>query len=144
MEMVWSYIGKTVTYLGGGALVILGTSKWISKVIADRLNLEWKSKSDKELEKIKAQLIQNQSIMNAAITNLSSGHQAANERRLKAIEIIWSNILNIRNLCTPAIFFYSILLPKEYNAADILEKPTFQSILSQLNMDKISEQINKI
>lgn len=88
---------------------------------------------NKDVELLKSQLMQNQAILNSAINSFASERQASQERRLIAIENIWKAVLLIRKRFSSITFFYSILLPAEYN--DELKKHRI------INLDEIKENL---
>lgn len=69
---------------------------------------------NREIESLKSQFAQNQTILNSTINSLTVERHASQERRIVGVEVIWKEVLFIRQLFAPIAYFYSILLPEEY------------------------------
>lgn len=117
----------------GVIAIISGIFSWIFYRISERLNLKWKNKYDKEIERIKSGLINENEMYKNSLSLFNSQNQFSQERRLKSIEILWENIIKLRQYGNPLISFYSVLLPSEYN--DNIEK-----IMKSLNLQSLSNE----
>lgn len=131
---------KIIAILGGWTVVIGALFTWVSARISDRLNLKWKNRYDKEIESLKNELSSSQMLLNSCLSTFSTGYQYSQERRLKAIEIIWEVILEIRKYISPVKLFYTILLPTEYNS--IFDNRTFMFGFESLSEDKLVDITN--
>lgn len=100
--------------LGGVSAVVIGISTWFSKLIADRINNKWKTKADKELEEFKSELAKSQAMISGIYTQYVNGYHHGQERRIKSIDILWSNLRPMSNVVDSlAGTIYNILSRKE-------------------------------
>ena len=98
-----------------------------------------KSELKISLEKTKAELDTNRTILNLAISSLANERRTAQKKRIKAAEDIWNTTMEIRDVVSSILFFYSILLPDEYK-----EGITNRELINVENADKsIDEYILK-
>jgi hypothetical protein len=134
-------ITEIIAVLGGWTLIISAISAWIGKLVAEKVTLKWKEQQKKELNKMTHQLASDRLIMESAVSNLSSGQKVAQEKKIQAIEILWKNIIEIRDGLQSAITFYKILLPSEYN--DVFTKSNMRLMISDLNEGQIAQTISK-
>ena len=126
-------IGKITTIvlavigaLGGASAIVGGLAAWLGKIWADKLLLkesikyqkeieEFKNRYTTELEYLRAGITEKQDLLNNTYSALSSGYAASHERIVLAMEELWKTIMEIQEFVSPQIFFYQLLLPKEYN-----------------------------
>jgi hypothetical protein len=124
---------EIITIVGGWSVIVGGLSAWAGKLLSERATLNWKQAHQKEIEDLKDQIARERLVIDTAIGSFSFGQQKAQEKRLQAIESLWHSVLEVRRACQPAIIFYSILLPSEYN--DLFTNPKLQKSFSQLNYE---------
>ncbi|MEC1780061.1 hypothetical protein [Schinkia azotoformans] len=98
-----------------GGVISVGLTKWIGKIINDRLKINWQSKAQKELENVKADLNITNELLKSSISAYALGHSYAQERRMQAVERIWESMMLYREYSVPVITFHSVLLPNEFN-----------------------------
>lgn len=98
---------------------------------------EWKTKNQAEIERLKGQLQNDRIAINTALESLSLGQERAQERRLDAVEDLWDAILKIREHAQPAINFYELLYPEEYDKA--LDNPKIMSIVSDVDEEYVTD-----
>jgi len=115
MNLSWELIGKTVVGLGGWTVITVALSSWIGQRIAQKLNLKWQHEYQSELEGLKLTLLNNYEILKTSITSFSTNYHASQEKRILGIEIVWGNMLELREYLSPLITFYTVLLPEEYD-----------------------------
>jgi hypothetical protein len=134
-----SILTTTIAALGGGAVVALAVLKWTGNLTKDKLNLKWQKDYNREIEILKGEILTNQTLVNLALNTFSSGHGLSQDKRLSSIEEMWSKALEIRDLASPVLVFYSVLLPEEYN--DFIKKDTFN--VGPISNDHISDLIKE-
>ncbi len=113
-SVVWEFLGKAVAFLGATGLTAAVIARWMAARVTTRLELGWKHEYDKRLEEFRASIGTRVDLVSAAVSAATSGHLAAQERRLKAVETLWASVLSIRDKTSSIIMFYSIMLPGEY------------------------------
>jgi len=108
--------------------------------------LKFGKKIDKEIEQLKGEMKQRDTILNNSIASLISVNKLAQEKKVSAIEELWGTILDFRNFFGPCVLFYDILTPKEYLSASqkgnfsFLFRKEFHTMLNQkLVTSKIEE-----
>ena len=107
-------ISQFLLPLGVTVSTILLLIKLFGDKIGEHLLLKTKSKYDKELEEHRNALSNIHGLFDSTVTTISAGFATSQERRLKAIQVLWDNILSIRESVSSYVFFYDILLPSEY------------------------------
>lgn len=137
-------IGIGVASIGGWAAITYILSSWIGARLAQKLNINWIKQKEKEVEKLKSDLTRDREILNNTISTISKQYQVSQERRLKSLEELWKNIIEIRKFFWPLQFFFNILLPEEYNSVYKDDKFEFKSSLSQITFETISDFFMKI
>lgn len=112
-ESAWALVGKAFAAVGG--LGVAGVVvRWIATRGGDFLSLSWKHRFDRQLAEIQARLSERHEVLLSAITSTSSTYLAAQERRLLAVEELWSSVLELRHFVGPKIAFYALMHPSEY------------------------------
>lgn len=139
----------TVSGLLTAALIFLSRS-WISQRLKSAIEHEYAEKlatyqaqltatHEVALEKIKASNAQQQAVQAAAINAVTRTHEAAQEKRLHAIEVIWKTAVEIRQKCPPSILLLDIFVPDEYETA--LKNPTFASSVDRLTLENVTSTL---
>jgi hypothetical protein len=131
---------QIIAIVGGWSVVVGAVSAWVGKLLAERASLNWKQSHQKELEDLKDQMAREKLVLGAAVNTFSFGQQKAQEKRLEAVEALWNSVLEVRRACQKAIFFYSMLLPNEYN--DLLTNTKLQKSFSDLNYESTLGKIS--
>lgn len=116
------------------------------KAIVDWLQKRWETKEqhryNKELETLKAeytratetlkgQMTMNQSIMNTALSHLNGFTQSFNEKREKAIDEMWSVIMELKEIHSGVVFLDNTTPPETYEIA--LERESFNKTIDDLS-----------
>ena len=121
MSEIWKLILTGVGGVGSWAAITYLFSSWLGARIAERLKIKWIGEKEKELERLKADITKDRDILNTSLSVFSKGYQYSQERRLKAIESVWKNVLKWRQFLIPLRGFYAILKPSEYNDSQIFK-----------------------
>ncbi|MEO8607575.1 MAG: hypothetical protein ABI690_06825 [Chloroflexota bacterium] len=123
-------IVSIVASVGGVGVIIVGVAAWFGKIWADTINVRTSARYEKELEDlknhynaelehIKAEFAQRQNFIDISLNTLSQSYSFSRERTLNSIEAIWNEIIQLRSFASKQLFLYSILLPQEYENADL-------------------------
>ncbi|MGH8646546.1 MAG: hypothetical protein ACREX4_19630, partial [Gammaproteobacteria bacterium] len=112
----WAFIGKAFSVLAAAGVTAAGVAKWAAKQLAARFELKWKHQYDAKIEELRASLSSRLELLGSAVAAASSGHLAAQERRLEAVESMWRGVIDIRNKTAQIIMLYAVTLPHEYAA----------------------------
>ena len=138
MESFYTFIAS----IGGGAVVAVAVIAWFGNLTRDKINLIWKQEYEKEIELLKSNFNSNLELLRISLTTFSAGHQYSQERRLQAIDLLWQNIISIRDFISPISTFFSVLLPEEYTP--VLNKDPDAFLVSRITDKTTSELLNKL
>ncbi len=116
--------------LGSAAVIVGGIAAWLGKIWADKLYLkdsanrqkeveEFKNQYTTQLEQLRAEMTERRDTLNTALTAMTNGYAASQERIITAMEELWKTVREIQAFVSPYIHFYQILLPEEYENVPI-------------------------
>lgn len=120
---------------------------WLMKKrIAVGIENSIKNKYDSKIENLKSELSISQSILTNSLANQTEGVKVTHEKRLKAIDFYWEDILELEQFIQPLNYFDPIALAKEVEKinrikSDLPEK--FQETISQAFKDLDSDKMLK-
>jgi hypothetical protein len=101
---------QLLIYLGGEGVVLTVIFYFLLNRIAEKLSIRWKETSDINIAKIQSELSKNNATFNSILSLSAANYHQAQERRIKAIEILWQNLLEYKNIIPPeGQFIYNIL-----------------------------------
>src|ERR1700683_4370013 len=144
--MIRDFVSTVISSATTSGLVIWLSKEWIS----NRLKASIQHEYDKKLETHKAELKAEQelAILNiktslaseaafhaAAHASFSEGQKASIERKLNAVDRLWSFIVQFRSSLPPVLTFVDLLTVDEYRAAK--EDPTFQELSRDLSTENL-------
>ncbi len=72
----------------------------------------------------------------------SGGSALRAERRLAATERLWSAVLAMRDILSPAVFFFTILAPSEYDSA--FEKPQVSAMFASVTDKLLADAMTRV
>lgn len=110
-KVVFSALGA----VGGAGVVIVALSTWLSKVWANRILEADRNKYASEMESLK---LSNQSFINSlSLTNSAylENKKAFTEKRIDAVQLIWEQIIKLRDERPSPIIWLDIFTPQEYS-----------------------------
>lgn len=135
-----------IKYVGGWAAltVILATfiGRFFSQIISENLKIKWSKEQEEKLEQIRAEIDREHLIFTKVIDSYSSSHQFSQSNRIKAVEILWDNVLNLRNLGSFPPLFFDALYEMEYN--QVYSNNIMMSGLNSLSIDEANEKMSTI
>ena len=107
-------VNQLILILGGWTVIISSVVYFISNRVADRLSIKWKETSDSNIAKLQGELTKNNNSLNSLITLYAANYHQAQDRRIKAIEILWINLLQFKGFIPGSgHMVYNIFLEKE-------------------------------
>jgi hypothetical protein len=129
-----------VAIFGGWSVVLLGISAWLSKLLSERVLSAWRRDEQREIETLRSGLADSRVVLEAAIRSHSAGQDLFQQRRLEAVDKLWATARQLREDLRGPVFFFSVLLPSEYDSqlakggaiAASIEDVTEESILSAM------------
>ena len=100
-----------------------------------------KTEHDLAILDIKMAVAREAAFHSAAHASFAEGQKAAMERKLTALDRLWSGVLHLRSSLPPVLTFMDVLTVDEYRRAK--EHPTFQSLTDDLSVEKITNFITQ-
>lgn len=153
MEIPWNEMiiaALTSFTFTAGVLAALGfvarslIERWLSRNL-EKYKAELQAASDRELERLRAELAERRDFLNTLLSVLSSGYLASHERILTTIEFLWSKVCGLRDLSLKCLPVYTLLRPEQYEdmsisqlkglLPDMTEEEFFQDQASFLSKD---------
>lgn len=98
-----------ILLLGGWTFIITIIFSFISKIIVNKLTSHWQNIHNKEIEYLKSMYDRDHTLLKSVISNYSSGFEIIQKERIKAIQILWDMVINLRKFTYPQTFFYGVL-----------------------------------
>jgi exonuclease VII small subunit len=103
--------------MGGWTAISVGISSWLGKVSSERLISRWRANEQAQLESIRGELANDRLLLESATKSFQSGQNLYQEKRLTAVELLWQEVLTLREKFSAPVFFFTILVPSEYDNA---------------------------
>jgi hypothetical protein len=103
--------------LGGGGVAIAILIKAISGTVGRAVEQHLRHTQDKTLELLRGELGHRNQLLASALSFRNTESMAAQERRLKAVDTLWTEVMRVRRVTAPALYPYSILVESEYPKA---------------------------
>ena len=91
-------INDLILILGGWTIITSSVIYFLSNRIADRLNIKWKETADSNIAKLQSELSKNNSTLTSLISLYSTNYHQAQDRRIKAIETLWTKLLEFNKV----------------------------------------------
>ncbi len=112
---------QTLAVVGGVQVVVSALAAWLGKLwlarILERERAQLARLNEAAAIELKADFDRTLSATTAALGTITAGYQAAQERRLAAVAVLWSEITRVREVTRPGLVFFDILTPAEYDKA---------------------------
>lgn len=103
-----------IKLIGGLSIIISSIISFTAYFIKDYFINKWKLKYQLEIERLKGQQSQNNSLLSNLTNSISNIYLASNEKRVQYLEKVWLNMLEFKNqLPFELIFYYSYLYKDE-------------------------------
>lgn len=130
---------------GGTTIVFSGIIIYLSKLLNEKIISSWKSKNDKQLEKIKGVINKNNSITTTLTQQVGQNFQKLQDKKITAIEEYWTNILSIKSAIPSVVsLFYSILSNEELTVEKINSgKTDFGQLLNEFSQYEFTNDLTK-
>lgn len=128
--------GQLIALIGGWSVLVIGVSAWLGRLLAERVSSQWRRDEQRALETLRSDLAGNRILLDAAIRSHASGQDLFQQRRVAAVERLWTAVLELRDRLSGPVFFFGILLPSEYDS--VFEKGgAFAASIAELTDDTI-------
>jgi hypothetical protein len=133
---------EIVAVLGGWSVVLVATSAWVSKLATERLLSKWREQEQASLERLKDALSADRLLLETAIKSSQLGQDASQQKRLAAIERLWIATLKLKSDFSLVVFFFTILMPEEYDAA--LRGGPLSDLVAKVTDEWVTENMKSV
>lgn len=116
MDQIGVTVKQLLIILGGWTVVLGALFGWIGKAILERLGSSWRQREQSAVESVKHALSSERVFLESAIRGAQQGLDSIQDRRMAAVEKLWTGVLTLRADFARILFFYEILLPSEYDS----------------------------
>jgi len=140
-EVIYEISNWTILkFLGGFTIVISAVMAFFSKYLLTRLTQSSQHAYNTEIEKIRGEIGKHNNLLTSIIQNHLSSSQKILDKKIQAYEMLWSNILEIRNNFPSGIsLVYQIFMDDELAKDDAFEmlnnNPKMGPIFRSYNTD---------
>lgn len=108
-------LSSLIVLLGGYSVVIIGVIAWLSRRLAERINIKWQRDRDSAIESLKSTLQLDRDRISVALNTLSKPYPLEITKYIEIIDKLWEYLLEVRDYASDATTFYDIIKPDEYN-----------------------------
>lgn len=136
-------VTQIAAVLGGWSVLIVGASSYLSKLLNERLMSKWRRDEQSTIEELRNAFSRESRILEAAIRGAQLGQDASHQKRIAAIERLWSALLAVRASFTDVVLFFEIFLPEEY-AGILNRKDAMGQSLAGLSNESIVTNLQPI
>jgi len=102
-----------VKLIGGMTIILSSVISFVAYFIKDYYINKWKSNYQIDIEKIKGNLSQNNSILDNLTKSISNIYLASNEKRIEYLEKVWNGMMEQKRGLPSVIFMAYTILTKE-------------------------------
>lgn len=110
-------MGKLIALFGGWSIIVAGLCSWFVKILNEKLFSKWRTEEGAKLEKLRAEVGKDRLLLESASKSFQSGNELLQQKRLASVELLWAEVLRLRERFSAPVFFFSILVPSEYDKA---------------------------
>lgn len=135
MESIWNTIlGSTVALVVVigllSSIVYLGRT-WVSERIAQSVAHAFSVRFEQFKNEISEATAQRMEVQSAANAVLLTTHRVAAEQRIKAVDALWREIIEVRKVTANALTMLDILVPSEYQ--DFVTRKDLRDLIPRLD-----------
>ena len=138
MSSVEPTFKQLVAILGGWTVITAAAVAWATKLVNERILSKWRKDEQAALEGLRHSLSSERVLLESAIRGSQQGQDLSHEKRLLAIEHMWSAILKLRAVSDGMRYFFGILLPSEYDLVFAGKQDTFAAAIANINDDFVT------
>jgi hypothetical protein len=130
-----------IKLLGGSAFIVTAIIWFFYKIILSRIGQAGQHSYDKRLEDLKGEISKNNTLLNSVVQNYFSSSQKLLDKKIKAYDLLWSSILNIKdNFPSGISAVYQLLIDSDIEKVDayknLNENTTLGPVLRNYTMEK--------
>lgn len=130
--------------LGGWTVISAAAIAWATKLVNERIFSKWRKEEQSALEAVRHTLSSERVLLESAIRGSQQGQDLSHEKRLAAIEHMWSAVLKLRATANGMRYFFGILLPDEYDLIFSGKQDTFAAAIGNVNDEFVTGEIKAV
>jgi hypothetical protein len=138
MDSVEPTIKQLIAILGGWTVITAAAIAWTTKLVNERIFSKWRKDEQSALEGLRHSLSSERMLLESAIRGSQQGQDLSHEKRLLAIEHLWSAILKLRAASDGTRYFLGVLVPTEYDLIFSGKQDTFAAAIDNINDDFVT------
>lgn len=131
-------IRELIAILGGWTVITAAAVAWATKLVNERIFSKWRRDEQSTLEALRHSLSSERVLLESAIRGSQQGQDLSHEKRLLAIERLWSAILRLRSASDGMRYFFGVLLPNEYDLIFTGKQDSFAAAIANVNDDFVT------
>ncbi len=129
---------QLIALLGGWTVITAASVAWATKLVNERIFSKWRKDEQSTLEGLRHSLSSERLLLESAIRGSQQGQDLSHEKRLLAIEHMWSAVMKLRAASDGIRYFLGILLPSEYDLIFTGKQDTFAAAIANINDDFVT------
>ncbi|GEM_PF-2060760 len=107
-------ISDLIYFLGGWTIIITGIVSFLSHFVTQRILKGWDLRNQKIIDELRHEQSKTQVILKELNSGIISNQSIFQERRIEAVEKLWTAIIAMKEFASEITTFFSIILPNEY------------------------------
>lgn len=134
-------IWKLITALGGFTVIIASVFAYLGKKLADNIFKRFETHQTKQIELFKNSISRQNSLIKQVASDHSKSFHEFNQKRIEAIDLMWKEILKIKEILEEVLFIDSILTYEELEniyKSDNDKTKTRLRILYNIDLTKVA------
>lgn len=108
-------LNTALALFGGGSVVAIAIATFATNLLNQRLLSKWRRDEQTSAEGLKHSFANERLLLESAIRGSQQGLDKGHEKRLDAIEKVWSATVRLRDESARMRLLFTILLPSEYD-----------------------------
>jgi hypothetical protein len=138
MNSVPPTIKQLIALLGGWTVITAAAVAWATKLVNERIFSKWRKDEQTTLEGLRHSLSSERVLLESAIRGAQQGQDLSHEKRLLAIEHMWSAVLKLRAASDGMRYFLGILVPSEYDLIFTGKQDSFAAAIANISDDFVT------
>lgn len=135
---------QLIAILGGGTVISAAAIAWLTKLVSERILANWRKAEQSALEAVRHSLSSERILLESAIRGSQQGQDLSHEKRLAAIERMWSAVLKLRATADGMRYFFGILLPTEYDLIFSGKQGSFAAAVANINDEFVTNEMKAV
>jgi hypothetical protein len=133
-----------IAILGGWTVISVAAIAWATKLVNERIFSKWRKNEQSALEALRHTLSSERVLLESAIRGSQQGQDLSHEKRLAAIERMWSAVIKLRTTADGMRYFFGILLPSEYDLIFSGKQDSLAASIANINDEFVTDAMKAI